>query len=29
VKGATTLNISAAADVESVGEALLARAQDA
>jgi [acyl-carrier-protein] S-malonyltransferase len=29
VKGATTLNISTAADVESVGEALLARAQDA
>ena len=29
VKGATTLNISAAADVESVGEALLARVQDA
>jgi [acyl-carrier-protein] S-malonyltransferase len=29
VKGATTLNISAAADVERVGEALLARLQDA
>lgn len=28
-KGATTLNLSAAADVERVGEALLARAQDA